>query len=327
MEKLARHQGVKIEVLQEPSFLDHLGGVGALLRFWEVRAFERSGGLDGATRPSPFPPTSSFDALRQRPGRSAKSGAPARSVITHSHLPEQFLQGLEGFLVHLDRSSLLQQSDRCRGLDLCKPPRGMSAYHGVVVVQKAFQDGHHYPSPECSRSAIATLRKSPRHLVLFIAVWRYRCAKSSGVMPASATKSVSDASTFASNSGTDEKGDFRFQGQTSWQISHPKIQLPVPRDALRGRRLCALWLSRRCSVCCRVRTVRAPPSDRHRCTWCTSRSSRVPARHSPNPDRSGFLPRKNHEPRRRLKMFVFFPCQPIPAFTAQAFSSTGPVST
>ncbi len=33
MEKLARHQGVKIEVLQEPSFLDHLGGVGALLRF------------------------------------------------------------------------------------------------------------------------------------------------------------------------------------------------------------------------------------------------------------------------------------------------------
>jgi peptide chain release factor subunit 1 len=33
MEKLARHQGVKIEVLQEPSFLDHLGGVGALLKF------------------------------------------------------------------------------------------------------------------------------------------------------------------------------------------------------------------------------------------------------------------------------------------------------
>ncbi|MFB3905492.1 MAG: Vms1/Ankzf1 family peptidyl-tRNA hydrolase [Acidobacteriota bacterium] len=33
MEKLARHQGVKIEVLSEPSFLDHLGGVGALLKF------------------------------------------------------------------------------------------------------------------------------------------------------------------------------------------------------------------------------------------------------------------------------------------------------
>ncbi len=33
MEKLARHQGVKIEVLQDPSFLDHLGGVGALLKF------------------------------------------------------------------------------------------------------------------------------------------------------------------------------------------------------------------------------------------------------------------------------------------------------
>ncbi len=33
MEKLAKHQGVKIEVLQEPSFLDHLGGVGALLKF------------------------------------------------------------------------------------------------------------------------------------------------------------------------------------------------------------------------------------------------------------------------------------------------------
>jgi len=33
MEKLARHQGVRIEVLREPSFLDHLGGVGALLKF------------------------------------------------------------------------------------------------------------------------------------------------------------------------------------------------------------------------------------------------------------------------------------------------------
>ncbi|RPJ84876.1 MAG: hypothetical protein EHM18_11355 [Acidobacteria bacterium] len=33
MEKLARHQGVKIEVLEESSFLDLLGGVGALLRF------------------------------------------------------------------------------------------------------------------------------------------------------------------------------------------------------------------------------------------------------------------------------------------------------
>ncbi|RPI20322.1 MAG: hypothetical protein EHM61_27280 [Acidobacteria bacterium] len=33
MEKLAEHHGAKIEIIQEPSFLDHLDGVGVLLRF------------------------------------------------------------------------------------------------------------------------------------------------------------------------------------------------------------------------------------------------------------------------------------------------------
>src|SRR5260370_22390151 len=187
------------------------------------------------------------------------------------------------------------------------------------------------------------LRTRPCHLVLLIGLPRNNSRNCSRVRLASLNKSgrnrvcsYAESLTVANardwTSASSVLGDFRFHGQTSWQISQPQTCRPI------GSRNSSGIVPRSSIV--KYAMQRLASSTYGSTIACVGHASRqrrqVPQRSGgggstgPRVGAKGRLvnntPRKSQEPNDWLISNVFFASHPSPAYFAAARSCTGPVS-